>query len=276
MTPIKRSCVTLFTAVLCFGFIGTDSAYQLVEDGNTFYADGNYKDARSVYERAEEIDPDSAEIQYNLGNVQFKQFQLARATESYKRVLLMGDTRLQSLAAYNLGNIRYQQTLNAMSTFKDSMRHIKIAIRYYRESLAVTPDFPDARYNLELAHRLYGELQKQGIVVQRSPQISDRESSVGAGRQMDMETSSPSSSEAEGRDEQSDDIGGQAGEKAPDGSPASRTKSESQPNASPRDISEEEAAQMAELVRDKALAAENQRQQWKRARMRDTGEAKTW
>ena len=55
-----------------------------------------------------------------------------------------------------------------------------------------------------------------------------------------------------------------------------RTKSESQPNASPRDISEEEAAQMAELVRDKALAAENQRQQWKRARMRDTGEAKTW
>jgi len=33
---------------------------------------------------------------------------------------------------------------------------------------------------------------------------------------------------------------------------------------------------MAELVRDKALAAESQRQQWKRARMRDTGEAKTW
>ena len=70
--------------------------------------------------------------------------------------------------------------------------------------------------------------------------------------------------------------GGQAGEKAPDGSPASRTKSESQTNASPRDISEEEAAQMAELVRDKALAVERQRQQWKRARMRDTGEAKTW
>ena len=45
MTPIKRSCVTLFTAVLCFGVIGTDSAYQLFEDGNTFYADGNYKDA---------------------------------------------------------------------------------------------------------------------------------------------------------------------------------------------------------------------------------------
>ena len=25
MTPIKMSCVTLFTAVICFGFIGTDS-----------------------------------------------------------------------------------------------------------------------------------------------------------------------------------------------------------------------------------------------------------
>ena len=276
MIAIKRSCVTLFTAVICLGFISTDSAYQLVEDGNTFYANGNYQDARSMYERAEGLESDSAGIQYNLGNVHFKQFQLARATESYKRVLLMGDTRLQSLAAYNLGNIRYQQTLNALSTFKDSMRHIKIAIRYYRESLSINPDSSDARYNLELAHRLYGEIQKQGIVIQRSPQISDRETSVGAGRQMDMETPNPSSSEGADTEEQSDDTSGQAGEKAPDGSPASRTKSESQPNASPRDISEEEAAQMAELVRDKALAAENQRQQWKRARMRDTGEAKTW
>ena len=37
-----------------------------------------------------------------------------------------------------------------------------------------------------------------------------------------------------------------------------------------------DGVQMAELVRDKALAMESQRQQWKRARMRDTGEAKTW
>ena len=90
MIAIKRSCVTLFTAVICLGFISTDSAYQLVEDGNTFYANGNYQDARSMYERAEGLESDSAGIQYNLGNVHFKQFQLAPATESYKRVLLMG------------------------------------------------------------------------------------------------------------------------------------------------------------------------------------------
>ena len=276
MILIKRSCVILFAGVFCFGFISNDSAYQLVEEGNTFYANGNYQEARSMYERAEGIQSNSAGIQYNLGNVYFKQFDLARATESYKRVLLMGDTRLQSLAAYNLGNIRYQQTLNALSVFRDSMRHIKIAIRYYRESLSINPEFSDARYNLELAHRLYGKIQEQGIVVQRSPQISDQQSSVGAGRQMEMETPNPSSSDGADTEEQSDDVSGQAGEKAPDGSPASRTKSESQTNASPRDISEEEAAQMAELVRDKALAVESQRQQWKRARMRDTGEAKTW
>ena len=122
MILIKRSCVILFAGVFCFGFISNDSAYQLVEEGNTFYANGNYQDARSMYERAEGIQSNSAGIQYNLGNVYFKQFDLARATESYKRVLLMGDTRLQSLAAYNLGNIRYQQTLNALSVFRDSMR----------------------------------------------------------------------------------------------------------------------------------------------------------
>ena len=96
---------------------------------------------------------------------------------------------------------------------------------------------------------------------------------------MDMETPNPSTSDTsdgEGTNEQIDEMNGQAGEKAPQGSPASNSKSESQPAASPRSISAEEAAQMAELVRDKALAAESQRQQWKRARMRDTGEAKTW
>ena len=136
--------------------------------------------------------------------------------------------------------------------------------------------FADARYNLELAHRLLKELEQQGIVLQRSPEISDRESSVGRGRQMDMETPSPSSSDGVGTNQQSDEMKGQAGESAPQGSAASSSKTEAQSAASSRDISAEEAAQMAELVRDKALAMESQRQQWKRARMRDTGEAKTW
>lgn len=279
MIAISRAFLPIGLVFFLSAFIGGDSAHQLVEEGNTFYVEGRYQDALAAYGRAELAEPKSGEVQYNLGNVYFKQFELARATESYKRALLLGNTQLQTLAAYNLGNIRYQQSLNAMRTFKDAMRHIKISIRYYRESLLLDPNFPDARYNLELAYRLLGELEQQGIVLQRSPEINDRQSSVGRGRQMDMETPNPSTSDTsdgEGANEQIDEMNGQAGEKAPQGSPASNSKSESQPAASPRSISAEEAAQMAELVRDKALAAESQRQQWKRARMRDAGEAKTW
>ena len=272
----SRNFLMFGVALSLSGFIGVDSAHQLVENGNTFYTEARYQDALSSYQRAALSEPESGVIQFNLGNAYFKQFELGRATEAYKRALLMGDRKIQTLASYNLGNVRYQQSLNAIRTFKDAMRHIKIAIRYYRESLLLDSNFADARYNLELAHRLLEELEQQGIVVQRSPQISDRQSSVGRPGQLDTEMSSPSSSDAEGTNQQSDEMSGQAGEKAPEGNPASSAKSESQPNGSPRDISEEEAAQMAELVRDKALAAESQRQQWKRARMRDTGEAKTW
>ena len=276
MHSVGQNFLLFGTVWLLCGFIGGDSAHQLVENGNTFYAEARYQDALSAYQRAERSEPESGEIQYNLGNAYFRQFELARATESYKRALLMGNERIQALAAYNLGNVRYQQSLNAMRTFKDATRHIKISIRYYRESLTLDSSFADARYNLELAHRLLMELEQQGIVLQRSPEISDRESSVGRGRQMDMETPSPSSSDGEGTNQQSDEMKGQAGESAPQGSAASSSKPEAQSAASPRDISAEEAAQMAELVRDKALAMESQRQQWKRARMRDTGEAKTW
>ena len=276
MHSVAQKFLLFGTVLFLCGFIGGNSAHQLVEDGNTFYSEARYQDALSAYQRAEQSEPESGEIQYNLGNAYFRKFELARATESYKRALLMGNERIQALAAYNLGNVRYQQSLNAMRTFKDAMRHIKISIRYYRESLTLDPAFADARYNLELAQRLLGELEQQGIVLQRSPEISDRKSSVGRGRQMDMETPSPSSSDGEGTNEQSDEMKGQAGEKAQQGSPASSSKSDAQSAASPRSISAEEAAQMAELVRDKALAAESQRQQWKRARMRDAGEAKTW
>ena len=276
MHSVGQNFLLFGTVWLLCGFIGDDSAHQLVENGNEFYAEARYQDALSAYQRAEQSEPESGEIQYNIGNAYFRQFELARATESYKRALLMGNERIQALAAYNLGNVRYQQSLNAMRTFKDALRHIKISIRYYRESLTLDSSFADARYNLELAHRLLMELEQQGIVLQRSPQISDRESSVGRCRQMDMETPSPSSSDGEGTNQQSDEMKGQAGESAPQGSAASSSKTEAQSAASPRDISAEEAAQMAELVRDKALAMESQRQQWKRARMRDTGEAKTW
>ena len=276
MHSVGQKFLLFGTVWLLCGFLGGDSAHQLVENGNTFYAEARYQDALSAYQQAERSEPESGEIQYNLGNAYFRQFELARATESYKRALLMGNERIQALAAYNLGNVRYQQSLNAMRTFKDATRHIKISIRYYRESLTLDSSFADARYNLELAHRLLMELEQQGIVLQRSPEISERESSVGRGRQMDMETPSPSSSDGVGTNQQSDEMKGQAGESAPQGSAASSSKTEAQSAASPRDISAEEAAQMAELVRDKALAMESQRQQWKRARMRDTGEAKTW
>ena len=276
MHSVGQNLLLFGTVWLLCGFLGGDSAHQLVENGNTLYAEARYQDALSAYQQAERSEPESGEVQYNLGNAYFRQFELARATESYKRALLMGHERIQALAAYNLGNVRYQQSLNAMRTFKDAVRHIKISIRYYRESLTLDASFADARYNLELAHRLLMELEQQGIVLQRSPEISDRESSVGRGRQMDMETPSPSSSDGEGTNQQSDEMKGQAGESAPQGSAASSSKTEAQSAASPRDISAEEAAQMAELVRDKALGMESQRQQWKRARMRDTGEAKTW
>ena len=64
--------VLLFGTVwLLCGFIGGDSAHRSVENGNTFYAEARYQDALSAYQRAEQSEPESGEIQYNLGNAYF-------------------------------------------------------------------------------------------------------------------------------------------------------------------------------------------------------------
>ncbi len=58
----------------------------LFTQANTFYAEGNYTEAVSLYEQILEEQP-SAEVYYNLGNAHFKRVELAQAILSYERAL---------------------------------------------------------------------------------------------------------------------------------------------------------------------------------------------
>ncbi len=51
---------------------------------------------------------------------------------------------------------------------------------------------------------------------------------------------------------------------------------QTQQGMTPRPMTPEEAQQMVELIRGRAGSAQNLREQWRRARMREPGTAKDW
>ena len=60
---------------------------EQVENANTFYAEGKFKEASNSYEKVIKQDLVSADLYYNLGNAYYKQDLIPRAILNYERAL---------------------------------------------------------------------------------------------------------------------------------------------------------------------------------------------
>lgn len=102
---------------------------------------GRFEDAAAAIERAGIEDPSVPQVHKNIGDLQYRQGRYDEALEAYLRAVrydpdLGGDVYLK------LGNIRYRR------------REREGAQRCWERSLALAPDNPMARNNLELSGRL--------------------------------------------------------------------------------------------------------------------------
>jgi len=165
--------------------------------------------------------------------------------------------------------------LNAMRTFRDAVTPAREAMRHYRDALGLAPDMADAMYNLELADRLLDDLSEQRAQAILNPDAEQ----VGEGQNPEIgaiqgvEGEKPRESEPDPEAE----AGQQAGE-AQQGPQGARSEEDAQSESAghQREMSPEEAEDMVEMVRSRNQAAEEMRQQWRQARMREAGIAKPW
>src|SRR5215467_2289829 len=160
-SPMIQGLLVLLMA-LCLPVPGqAASPYQAVQQGNAFYQDGKYAEAAEQYGSASQMLPDAAEIHFNQGNAAYKQQDYGKAREHYTQALQTSDRTLEGKVKYNLGNVEYQQALQNLQQPQAAMPHLRSAMTYYRDSLDVDPQQQDARYNLELSHRLLHKLQQE-------------------------------------------------------------------------------------------------------------------
>jgi Ca-activated chloride channel homolog len=107
--------------------------------GGTLYNQGDYTNALNAYQAAQVLSPDAAEPYFNAASAQAQLGKLQEAQGALKQALKTSDEGLTAKAYYNLGNVYYE-----MGLFDD-------AVQSYEQTLLLTPDDDDARYNLELA-----------------------------------------------------------------------------------------------------------------------------
>ena len=250
-----------------------DSPYKAVEKGNELFEAGEFDAAGQHYMSASVDFPEAAEIFYNQGNVLYKQRKFLQALAHYTSALQTVEGTFESRVKYNLGNVEYRRALIAMSTAQDAMLLLRSAITYYRDSLAIDPEQPNARYNLELAHRLMHELYEQ---LQQ-----DRRDNADDGRNSDRQSESEDSKQRESEERKSQknqqEDEGQAGSEGTQSVMADSGVDDSPEDMElPEDMSMEEAEMKLEEIRDRARKISETREEWRRARMRDGQVEKYW
>ena len=233
---------------------GAVSPGEAVRQGNTLYDAGDFDAAVQQYDAAAQALPDAAAVHFNLGNALFKQQRFDDAVEHYARALTTaapGPAGLEGRLKYNLGNVAYQRALQALPAAQQALPHLQSAMTYYRDSLEVDPQQGDARYNLELAHTLLRQLQRQQP---QSPEASHSEQSQPFDSQQEEEPAEQQNATQFDGEPLPQDDSGTAGADRP--RPATQQA---------RALEPEEAARLLRGIRQRAREADRQRQAWRRA-----------
>ena len=122
-----------------------------VRRGNKIYEDGDYEKAQIEYQTAKELNGDSFEATFNLGDAFFKKEKYDEALNQFKDLTERENLTPEQAGAawYNLGNAY-------MATQK-----LDEAIEAYKNSLRARPGSMDAKYNLEYAKSMKQDQENQ-------------------------------------------------------------------------------------------------------------------
>ncbi len=103
-----------------------------------------YEQIIEAYQKASELDPQSAGARVNLGTVFFNGHAWADAEEQYQAALAIDPD--YALSHFNLGNLYDERGDSAE------------ALHHYSEAIRIHPNYADAHYNLALLHQSAGDV----------------------------------------------------------------------------------------------------------------------
>ncbi len=280
MRVVRRFGLVL--ALLVVTACGEDeSARQEMDAGIRAFADGNFAKAQAHFEAAENAGGATPETSFARGVAAFAAHDNAAADRYFTGALETAPSELRALVHYNLGAVRYRQTVNAVMSFMNADAYLREAIEQYRDALTIDPTLEDAAYNLELALRLQDELARRLLVTAGSEGMAEGEARTDEGVETpegmdpgDVKAARPQASDGESRARQGGDPG-EGGREAGQATGSDEAQKIDLASASAREMTAQEAEELIEMVQGQP-GIKSERASNREARMRAGGDVPTW
>ena len=147
-----------------------DDASMLLAAAIGHHQAGRFGDAETGYRRILALQPNRADVLFNLAAALRQQDRLEEAADAYRQTVALSSDYAE--AHYNLGN-----TLMALG-------HVDDAIAAYRGAVAIRPDFAQAFANLGIALNTHGTLDEAVAAFRRAiaaaPNLVEAHANLGA------------------------------------------------------------------------------------------------
>lgn len=151
-----------FLLLFVVSFCSADEIYSKNRKANELYKKGKFDEALKLYEDALLLSPSDEKLKMNQGSSLYKLGDFDKAEESYNGALSVKDKKIRSDAHYNMGNILFKKAEQIQQQdLQSAQEKYKSALQHYIESLNLSPDNIDAKWNLQLAHEKIKQLQQQ-------------------------------------------------------------------------------------------------------------------
>lgn len=150
----------LMTAVLAYG----QNERKVIREGMKAYKDGEYSEAEVQFRRAEDINQESYEAEFNTGAALYNQEKYDETVKQYESLLNRTDDGQKTAQIWhNIGNSLLEAGQYAPS------------VEAYKNSLRKNPGDDETRYNLAYAQKMLKDQQKQQQNTGNDPPQADKQ-----------------------------------------------------------------------------------------------------
>ncbi|MCC7518635.1 MAG: VWA domain-containing protein [Verrucomicrobiae bacterium] len=129
------------------------------------WREGRFQDALAEYQKAAKRDPQTPEVQFNLGAASYRTGNFSEAAGAFFRAAKHAkNPDLPPKAFYNLGNALYRTGQGVEKTKpEDALKAWEKAVESYDQSLKLKADDADAKFNRDFVRRKIEELKKKQL-----------------------------------------------------------------------------------------------------------------
>ncbi len=126
------------------------------------FHEGKLEQAEKRYAAGLKKQPENPVLQFNLGDVEYRKKEFAKAKKSFTGALSTDDLALQAKAYFNLGNTQYQLGRATLRTDPEqTIKHYAKAGKAFEGCLKLRPKDKDAEDNLSIVKKQLEKLKQQ-------------------------------------------------------------------------------------------------------------------